>query len=145
MNDLRAGGILRAATVAAAISVLALGALGRFRPALALTLGAVVAIVSARWLSHVTGRLAATGAGEGSKPGWKFALGAGLRYLFVGLAVYGAVRLVPAEPFWLLAGLSTVVVGVVVEGAWDLWKESRHRRTVPPAGETRAGRTGERI
>jgi hypothetical protein len=110
-----------------------------------LTLGAVVAIVSARWLSHVTGRLTATGEGGRTSPGWKFALGAGLRYLFVGLAVYGAVRLVPAEPFWLLAGLSTVVVGVVVEGAGDLLRERRHGRTVPSAGKSRSGRTGERI
>jgi hypothetical protein len=138
-------GILRTATATALIAALALGALGRYRPALALTLGAVVAIVSARWLSHVSGRLVATGAGEGRKPGWKFALGAGLRYLFVGLAVYGAVRLVPAEPFWLLAGLSTVVVGVVVEGARDLWRERRHGRTVPSAGTTGGHRTGERI
>lgn len=144
MNDLPARRILRTAAAAALLAVLALGALGRLRPALALTLGAVVAIVSARWLSHVTGRLMATGAGGGRKLGWKFALGAGLRYLFVGLAVYGAVRLVPAEPFWLLAGLSTVVVGVVVEGVGELWKERRHGRTVPPAGGSGDAGTGER-
>jgi ATP synthase I chain len=138
VTDGPARGILRASTVTAALAVLALGTLGRFRPALALTLGAVVAIVSARWLSHVVGRLQVAGAEEGRKPGWKFALGAGLRYLFVGLAVYGAVRLVPAEPFWLLAGLSTVVVGVGVEGARDLWRERRHGRTVPSAGNDRA-------
>jgi hypothetical protein len=144
VTDAAARRIVRTAAVTGLLAALALGALGRFRPALALTLGAVVAIVSARWLSHVTGRLMATGAGEGRKLGWKFALGAGLRYLFVGLAVYGAVRLVPAEPFWLLAGLSTVVVGVVVEGVADLWRERRHGRTVPPAGRSGDAGTGER-
>ena len=131
--------------MAAFLGVVALGALGRFRPALALTLGAVVAIVSARWLSHVVGRLQGTGAGEGRKPGWKFALGAGLRYLFVGLAVYGAIRLVPAEPLWLLAGLSSVVLGIVVEGSRDLFRERHKGRTVSPAGRPGSGRTGERI
>ena len=131
--------------MAAVLAALALGAMGRFRPALALTLGAVVAIVSARWLSHVVGRLQGTGAGEGRKPGWKFALGAGLRYLFVGLAVYGAIRLVPAEPVWLLAGLSSVVLGIVVEGSRDLFRERHQRKTVSPAGRPGSGRTGERI
>ncbi|HEX7579660.1 MAG TPA: ATP synthase subunit I [Thermoanaerobaculia bacterium] len=136
---------LRTSAVAAVLAALALGAMGRFRPALALTLGAVVAIVSARWLSLVVGRLQGTGAGEGRKPGWKFALGAGLRYLFVGLAVYGAVRLVPAEPVWLLVGLSSVVLGIVVEGSWDLFRERHKGRTVSPAGRPGPGRTGERI
>lgn len=131
--------------MAAVLAALALGAMGRFRPALALTLGAVVAIVSARWLSHVVGRLQGTGAGEGRKPGWKFALGAGLRYLFVGLAVYGAVRLVPAEPVWLLVGLSSVVLGIVVEGSRDLFRERHQGKTVSPAGRPGSGRTGERI
>jgi hypothetical protein len=111
-----------------------------------LTLGAVVAIVSARWLSLVVGRLQGTGAGEGRKPGWKFALGAGLRYLFVGVAVYGAVRLVPAEPVWLVTGLSSVVFGIVVEGLRDLWRERKmgiKGKTV--RGSETAGRTGERI
>ena len=128
--------------MAAVLAALALGTMGRFRPALALTLGAVVAIVSARWLSLVVGRLQGTGAGEGRKPGWKFALGAGLRYLFVGLAVYGAVRLVPAEPVWLLAGLSSVVLGIVVEGSRDLFRERHQGKTVSPAGRPGSGKDG---
>ena len=108
--------VFRIATVAALLGTLALGALGRFREAAALTAGAAVAIVSGLWLSDVAGRLLVPRPRAAARLDWKFALRALLRYAFVGLAVYGSVRLFPDEVPWLLGGLSAVVLGVVVDG-----------------------------
>jgi|KBSSwiStaDraftv2_1062776.scaffolds.fasta_scaffold00126_44 hypothetical protein len=106
--------ILRGAALAAAGAV-ALLALGRFRPALALTLGAAVAIVCALWLSDVVTDLAA-GVASAASFSWKFGLKAVFRWLVAGLALYGAVRWVPAEVPWLLAGTSAVVLSVMLQG-----------------------------
>ena len=141
----REAALLRTSFVLALLAAAGLGAAGRFRAAAALTLGAVVAIVSARWLSVVVGRLLGTGPSERRKLGWKFALGAGLRYLLVGLAVFAAVSFVPGEPVWLVTGLSVVVLGIVIEGARDLWK-GRHpgnQGTAEPASP--GNRPEERI
>jgi len=108
--------VFRAATIAALLAALALGALGRFREAAALTAGAAVAIVSGLWLSDVAGRLLVPRPRAAARPDWKFALRALLRYAFVGLAAYGSVRLFPDEVPWLLGGLSAVVLGVLAEG-----------------------------
>ena len=106
----------RAATHAALIAALALGALGRFREAAALTAGAAVAIVSGLWLSDVAGRLLVPRPRATARFDGKFALCALLRYAFVGLAVFGSVRFFPGEVPWLLGGLSAVVLGILVEG-----------------------------
>jgi len=108
--------IFRAATAAALLGALLLGTFGRFREAAALTAGAAVAIVSGLWLSDVAGRLLVPRLRAASRHDWKFALRALLRYAFVGLATYGAVRLFQDEVPWLLGGLSAVVLGVIVEG-----------------------------
>jgi hypothetical protein len=112
----------------ALLATTALGATGRFRSALALTLGALVTIVSARWLSGVVGRLLATDPRKKARLGWKLALGAALRYVFLGLSLFAAVRLVPDEIPWLLAGLSAVVAGIVVEGIGEGWREAHRAR-----------------
>ncbi len=108
--------IFRFATAIAVLAVLALGALGRFREACALTAGAAVAIVSGLWLSDVAGRLLVPRPRATARIDGKFALRTLLRYAFVGLAVFGSVRLFPDEIPWLLGGLSAVVFGVFVEG-----------------------------
>lgn len=108
--------VFRIATVSALLVVLALGALGRFREAAALTAGAAVAIVSGLWLSDVAGRLLVPRPRAATRLDWKFAVRALLRYAFVGLAAFGSVRLFRDEVPWLLGGLSAVVLGVVVEG-----------------------------
>jgi hypothetical protein len=108
--------VFRVATIAALLSVLALGALGMFREAAALTAGAAVAIVSGLWLSDVAGRLLVPRPRAATRLDWKFAVRALLRYAFVGLAAFGSVRLFPDEVPWLLGGLSAVVLGVLVEG-----------------------------
>ena len=108
--------IFRVAALTAVLAVLALGALGRFREAAALTAGAAVAIVSGLWLSDVAGRLLVPRPRATARFDGKFALRALLRYAFVGLAVFGAVRLFPDEVPWLPGGLSAVVLGVFVEG-----------------------------
>lgn len=108
--------IFGAAAVSALLAAFLLGALGRFREAAALTAGAAVAIVSGLWLSDVAGKLLVPRPRAATRIDGKFALRALLRYAFVGLAVYGSVRLFPGEVPWLLGGLSAVVLGVVVEG-----------------------------
>lgn len=108
--------VFRAAALATLLAALALGALGRFREAAALTAGAAVAIVSGLWLSDVAGRLLVPRPRAAARLDGKFAIRALLRYAFVGLAAYGSVRLFPGEAPWLLGGLSAVVLGVLVEG-----------------------------
>jgi hypothetical protein len=108
--------VFRGALVAALLGALFLGAFGRFREAAALTAGAAVAIVSGLWLSDVAGRLIVPRLRAASRQNWKLALRALLRYAFVGLATYGAVRLFQDEVPWLLGGLSAVVLGAIVEG-----------------------------
>lgn len=119
------GAALAWAVAAALCAAAGLGASGQFRAALALTLGAAVAIVSARWLKAVTGRLLAPDSRTRVRLTWKFGLGALLRYLFVALGLFGAVRLVPGEIPWLLAGLSAPVVGVLAEGIREVCAERR--------------------
>ena len=108
--------VFRTAACAALLLALALGALGRFREAAALTAGAAVAIVSGLWLSDVAGRLLVPRPRAASRYDWKFGLRALLRYAFVALAAFGSVRLFQGEVPWLLGGLSAVVLGVLVEG-----------------------------
>ncbi len=97
------------------LAAFALGFLGRFRAALALTLGTSVAIVSALWLAEVVERLSAAREGPSARFDGKFGFKAALRYAVVGLLLWGAVRLLPAQVPWLLAGLSTVLVALVAE------------------------------
>ena len=108
--------VFRVAAVAALLGALALGALGLFREAAALTVGAAIAIVSGLWLSDVAGRLLVPRPRAAARMDWKFAARAVLRYAFIGAAAYGAVRLFPGEVPWLLGGLSAVVLGVVADG-----------------------------
>jgi len=108
--------VFRVATVVALLAALALGSLGRFREAAALTAGAAVAIVSGLWLSDVAGRLLVPRPRAANRLDGKFAARAVLRYAFIGLAAYGSVRLFPGEIPWLLGGLSAVVLGVLAEG-----------------------------
>jgi hypothetical protein len=122
--------LLRLAAVLVLLGAAALGALGRFRSALALTLGAAVAIVSALWLSDLVGRLEAPRQGTASRLDWKFGLKSCLRYGVVGLALYGAVRMLPAEVPWIIVGLSTAVVTIVAEGIRE------HRRRLGGEGRT---------
>ena len=121
----------RASVVLALLAATALGASGRFRGALALTLGAAVAIVSARWLSSVTGRLMASDPRSRGRFSWKFGLGALLRYLFLAVGLYGAVLLVPDEIPWLLTGLSAPFAGFVAEGIRGHRKGPRVGREAP--------------
>jgi hypothetical protein len=108
--------IFRVAAIAALLAALALGASGKFREAAALTAGAAVAIVSGLWLSDVAGKLLVPRPRAATRYDWKFAFRALLRYAFIGLATFGAVRLFQGEVPWLLGGLSAVVLGVIVEG-----------------------------
>lgn len=108
--------IFRAATAAALLGALLLGALGKFREAASLTAGAAVAIVSGLWLSDVAGKLLVPRPRAATRYDWKFVARALLRYAFVGLAAFGSVLLFQGEVPWLLGGLSAVVFGVLVEG-----------------------------
>lgn len=108
--------VFRVAATLALLAALALGALGLFREAAALTVGAAIAIVSGLWLSDVAGRLLVPRPRAAARMDWKFAARAVLRYAFVGGAAFGAVRLFPGEVPWLLGGLSAVVIGVVADG-----------------------------
>jgi hypothetical protein len=116
--------VLRRAAIVAALGISALIALGRFRSALALTLGAAVAIVSALWLSDIVTRLSA-GAGAATRFDWKFGLKVALRYAVMGAVLFAAVRIVPADIPWLLAGASAVVLAVAAEAAVEIRRASR--------------------
>jgi len=113
-------GFFRLATTLGLLGATSLAALGRFQSALALTLGAAVAIVSALWLSDLVGRFKAPAPGAPARFDWKFGLKAVLRYAFVGFVLWGTVRALPADVRWVVAGLSTVVAAVVIDGLRDL-------------------------
>lgn len=97
------------AALLAALFATGLGASGRFGAALALTLGAAVAIVSALWLSDLVGRLEASRRGAAARFDWKFGLKTFSRYAFAGILVFIAVRWLPEEAPWLAIGLSVIV------------------------------------
>jgi hypothetical protein len=106
----------RTAAVLALLAASGLAATGRFRPALALTLGAAVAIVSALWLSDFLGRFAAPDRSTPARFDWKLGLKAVLRYGLIGFALWASVQALPADVPWLVGGLSTVVAAAAVEG-----------------------------
>lgn len=122
---------LAAAASLAVLLATAVAATGRFRAALALTLGAAVAIVSALWLADLFGRFAAPERSTPARIDWKLGLKSVLRYALLGLALWASVRAFPAEVPWLLGGVSTIVAGAA---AGDVLE--RRRR---PRGGTGAG------
>lgn len=126
---------LRLSIGLAVLAATGLGALGLFAPALALTLGACVAIVSALWLSNLVGRLAASPRGAtASGINGKQVASSTLRYGVLGLALWGGTKAVPGEIPWFLAGLSAVVVAVAIEGLREFSQASREQ-----PGERRDG------
>jgi chromate transport protein ChrA len=120
--------LFRTSALLAGLGATFLGATGRFSAALALTLGAAVAIVSAFWLASLVERLEAPRPGAAARFDWKFGLMGALRYAVAGAALFCVVALVPAQIPWLLTGLSTVVVAIVVEGLVEIRKDSRQKR-----------------
>lgn len=112
--------LFRLAAILGLLGATGLAAGGRFEAALALTLGAAVAIVSALWLSDLVGRFKAPEEVAPARFDWKFGLKAVLRYAFVGLALWGGLRMLPADVRWVIVGLSTVVAAVVIDGLREL-------------------------
>lgn len=112
--------LFRLATILGLLGATALAACGLFQAALALTLGSAVAIVSALWLSDLVGRFKAPEKVAPARFDWKFGLKAVLRYAFVGLALWGGLRMLPADVRWVVVGLSTVVAAVVIDGLLEL-------------------------
>lgn len=117
----------RTAAALALLTASALAALGRFRPALALTLGAAVAIVSALWLSDFLGRFAAPDRSTPARLDWKLGFKAVLRYGLIGVGLWAAVQAFPADVPWLVGGLSTVVAAAVIEGILEQLRGRRNR------------------
>jgi hypothetical protein len=117
----------RTAAALAFLAASGLAALGRFRPALALTLGAAVAIVSALWLSDFLGRFAAPERSTPARFDWKLGFKAVLRYGLIGLALWASVQAFPADVPWLIGGLSTVVAAAVIEGVVEQVRGRRNR------------------
>jgi hypothetical protein len=111
--------------ILALLGAFALGTFGRFRAALALTLGATVAIVSALWLSDFLGRFAAPDRSTPARFEWKLGLKAVLRYGLIGVALWASVRAFPADVPWLLGGLSTVVVAAALDGILEQLRARR--------------------
>ena len=123
--------ILRHSVIFAALGATGLAALGRFRPALALTLGAAVAIVSALWLSDIVARLPPRRERAMTNTvrfDWKLGLKAALRYAVMGALLFAAIRIAPAEVPWLLAGASAVVLAVAAEAAVEIRRAARGGR-----------------
>jgi hypothetical protein len=117
----------RTAAVLALLGASGTAATGRFRPALALTLGSLVAIVSALWLSDLFGRFAAPVRGTPARIDWKLGLKAVLRYALLGTALWASVQAFPADVPWLVGGLSTVVAAAVIDGILGEVRERRKR------------------
>jgi hypothetical protein len=120
-------GWLRTAAALGVLGATGLAALGRFRPALALTLGASVAIVSALWLSDFLGRFAAPDRSSPARLDWKLGFKAVLRYGLIGLALWASVQAFPADVPWLVGGLSTVVAAAALEGILEQVRGGRNR------------------
>ncbi len=114
------GRLFRLAAALGLLGATGLAACGQFEAALALTLGACVAIVSALWLSDLVGRFKAPEKVAPAGFDWKFGLKAVLRYAFVGLALWGGLRMLPADVRWVVVGLSTVVAAVVIDGLLEI-------------------------
>ena len=117
----------RTAAALALLGASGLAALGRFRPALALTLGAAVAIVSALWLSDFLGRFAAPDRSTPARLDWKLGFKAVLRYGLIGVGLWASVQAFPADVPWLVGGLSTVVAAAVIEGILEQLRGRRNR------------------
>jgi hypothetical protein len=117
---------VRTAAFVALLTASGTAATGRFRPALALTLGAAVAIVSALWLSDLFGRLTAPERSAPARIDWKLGLKAVLRYVLLGLALWASVQAFPAEVPWLLGGLSAVVAAAVIDGILERLRGRRN-------------------
>jgi hypothetical protein len=117
----------RTALILALLAASGTAATGRFRPALALTLGALVAIVSALWLSDLFGRFAAPVRSTPARIDWKLGLKAVLRYALLGIALWASVQAFPADVPWLVGGLSTVVAAAVIDGILVEVRERRNR------------------
>lgn len=127
------GGAVRRTLLVSAVAATLLGAFGLFREAFALTLGSGVAIVSVAWLGSLAGRFLTPDRKSREKLGVKFALGAVLRYAFLGAAIYGIVAVFPDKVPWTVAGLSAAVVGAVLEEFFEIRREREARRDVPGA------------
>lgn len=117
---------LRTAAVLALLAASGLAATGRFRPALALTLGAAVAIVSALWLSDFLGRFAAPERSTPARFDWKLGFKAVLRYGLIGAALWASVRAFPADVPWLIGGLSAVVAAAALDGVLEQVRGGRN-------------------
>jgi hypothetical protein len=122
----------RTAAILTLLAASGTAATGRFRPALALTLGALVAIVSALWLSDLFGRFAAPERSTPARIDWKLGLKAVLRYVLLGLALWASVQAFPADVPWLVGGLSTVVAAAVIDGILGEVRERRKRTGAAP-------------
>jgi cytochrome c biogenesis protein CcdA len=114
----------------AVLGSLGLGAAGWFRAAIALTLGSAVAIVSVAWLGSLAGRFLTPDRKSRERLGVRFALGAVLRYAFLGAAIYGILKFLPDQIPWVLAGLSTAVAGAIIEEFFELRHEREAKRDV---------------
>ncbi len=110
---------VRRAVVLGLLFASGLGATGHFRAAVALTLGAAVAIVGALWLSDLVGRFGALQAPAGPGFNWKFAATGLLRYGFAGLILWGAVKTFPEEIPWLLLGTSVAVLAALWQAVME--------------------------
>lgn len=108
-----------AAALTAILGAALLGAAGHFRAALALTLGAAVAIVGALWLADLVRRFGTRGASPASGITWKFATTGLLRYGLAALAIWWGVETFPGEVPWLVAGTTVVLIGA----AWQVATE----------------------
>ena len=86
-----------------------------------------MAIVSALWLSDLFGRLAAPERGTPARIDWKLGFKAVLRYVLLGIALWGSVQAFPADVPWLVGGLSTVVAAAVIDGILGEVRERRKR------------------
>jgi hypothetical protein len=123
-------GFLRRAVAIALLSGSALAATGRFRGALALTLGAAVSIVGALWLADLVARFRAFPGATADGFDWRFAFGSVLRYALAGAALFWTVTSMPAEVPWLLAGVTVPVLAAMADG----FRGAGGREAEPRAG-----------
>ena len=97
--------------------ILCWGMLG-WRAATGYAAGTLIAILSFWILRRLA--LGINAAQDGKPPRSASAVALGLRYAFIGLALFGIIKLPGVEPVLVFAGLMTTVAAVLAEIAYEL-------------------------
>jgi hypothetical protein len=105
--------VFRTMAIASALSVSVAAFIAPWRVTTGLLLGGVLALFSHHWLKNSAGALIQLSA-TGGRLQWKLAQFV-LRYVVIAAVIFAAAALDLVAPLWVLAGMSSFVVAVMVE------------------------------